>query len=361
MNRFVASVLAAGVLAAGPAAIARAASPAPSSPVPAGHTRVVDDTGTLAVAVPTEWTDIHTAPESRLGVEFPRIVANSADGLVGVELAAWLPVDDLESAVCEAWWLYGSECTPYDDGNLTGFRTAQEECCEGPGRWIELTANPIADVPVTVNLVLRYDEQVEAEAARFDTIAPTVEVLGSVLPDGWRLSPTELAPPTAPLAQGAWPYGEFGAVPQLGAEPVLGSGCGANGEIGDVIPDGLWAGTVRYVAEENRWDVNLQCVYSGAAADAVLAGGTATVVSGDRDYLVVDNNPRLRSVPNEADEVRGTFSDVRTADRCMVGISYPMPYDNSHVSTSQAWIRIHDGSVTWVVLGCDAGLVSPGG
>ena len=44
-------------------------------------------------------------------------------------------------------------------------------------------------------------------------------------------------------------YPSFRDVPQLGVEPVRGSGCGASGDLGDVIPDGLWAG-YRYPATD---------------------------------------------------------------------------------------------------------------
>ena len=262
--------------------------------------------------------------------------------------------------MCGAWWLQG-ECTPYDDGNLAGFRTVGEECCGSSTRWITLTGNPTAGEHVTASFGVTYDESRDADAAFFDQLAPTVEVLASPYPPEWEASPTALAPPVVGAALSFWPYADFYSVPQLGEEPVLGSGCGANGDIGETIPDGLWAGALTYVADEDRWDVNLMCVYSDAAADAVIATGTANVVAGDRDYLVVDNNPRVRSVPNRADSVSTTFADIRTNDTCQFGGSQGMPFDNSQVPGSQAWIRIHDGAVTWVLFGCDAGFMSPGG
>ena len=359
MNRQV-RVLTAGILAASTLALGgNGALASPNSPAPDGLTRVVDDTGTIAVSVPSTWT-VRTAPVERSGVAFPFIVADAGDDMMSITVDAQVYIGDLEATVCGVWWLQG-DCEPYDDGNIAGYRTRSEECCEGPSRSIALTANPANGQHVTAHVNLSYDETQEAEAGLFDEIAPTVEVLGSPYPDDWQLDPTVLAPPVVPWSQSFWPYGDFHAVPVLGAEPSLGSGCGASGQIGDVIPDGLWAGAVTYVAEEDRWDVNLMCVYSGAAADEVLAQGGATVVAGNRDYLVVDNNERLRSVPNEADAVTTTFADSRTDDRCEIGVSQQMPFDNSQVPGSQAWIRVHDGAVTWVVFGCDAGFFSPGG
>jgi hypothetical protein len=224
-----------------------------------------------------------------------------------------------------------------------------------------LTGNPTAGEHVTASFVVTYDESREADAAIFDQLAPTVEVLASPYPPEWEASPSALPPPVVGAALSLWPYADFYSVPRLGEEPVLGSGCGANGDIGETIPDGLWAGAVTYVADEDRWAVNLMCVYRGAAADDVLATGTANVVAGDRDYLVVDNNPRVRSVPNRADSVSTTFADIRTNDTCQIGGSQGMPFDNSQAPGSQAWIRIHEGAATWVLFGCDAGFPSPGG
>src|SRR5690606_629886 len=54
-------------------------------------------------------------------------------------------------------------------------------------------------------------------------------------------------PPSVDL--GGWqvsdlPLVDFFDVPQLGCEPVSGTGCGGDGSIGPVIPDGLWRGAV---------------------------------------------------------------------------------------------------------------------
>lgn len=359
MNRLLSILTAATVSMTATVALAGSGVVASREPAtPDGLTRVVDDTGTLAVSVPETWT-VNTAPETKSGVEFPIIVADQGDGTI-FTVSAWVYVADLESTVCSAWWLQ-SDCEPYDDGTLAGFRTLTEECCGGSGRTISLTANPADGQRVTADVELSYDESNEAGPALFDEIAPTVEVLASPYPDDWQVSATALAPPLVPSRQSFWPYGDFAAVPRLGEEPSLGSGCGADGQIGDVIPDGLWAGALTYIPETDRWDVNLMCVYSGAAADDVLARDDATVVAGNRDYLVVDNNQRLRSVPNGAVEVTTTFADVRTDDRCLIGGSQSMPFDNSQVPGSQAWIRIHDGAVTWVLFGCDAGFFAPGG
>src|SRR5215211_2051915 len=40
-------------------------------------------------------------------------------------------------------------------------------------------------------------------------------------------------------------YVDFYGVPHLGWETASGTGCGGDGSIGDVIPDGYWRGYVR--------------------------------------------------------------------------------------------------------------------
>jgi hypothetical protein len=56
------------------------------------------------------------------------------------------------------------------------------------------------------------------------------------------------------------PPWDFYAVPQLGHEAVRGTGCGGDGSIGDVIPDGYWRG---YLASDDGTSIqfDLACVY----------------------------------------------------------------------------------------------------
>ena len=51
-------------------------------------------------------------------------------------------------------------------------------------------------------------------------------------------------PGPATVTEPVFPYAAFGDVPRLGNEPVRGTGCGADGSIGEVVPDGIWAGFV---------------------------------------------------------------------------------------------------------------------
>ena len=153
--------------------------------------------------------------------------------------------------------------------------------------------------------------------------------------------PPAVADPSAAI----WPYGPFWNVPQLGSEPVRGTGCGSQGQVGDVIPDGLWAGFVTNEATR-RSAIDLLCVYSGAAAQHVISEGTANIVNDEPDYLVVNNNTRVRSAPAAPGIVLRDSSPVD--GECVENVAAahtPQP-------ARQAWVRIDGGQVTWILWGC---------
>lgn len=153
--------------------------------------------------------------------------------------------------------------------------------------------------------------------------------------------------------ESVFPYETFGDVPQLGDEPVLGTGCGADGSIGDTIPDGIWAGFADAPPAGEPLSVDLLCIFTPAAASGILADGTANVLipnggtEPDPNYLVVNNNERERSVPTSPG---AQFRDaVFAGDTCVEGPFLP---EVDH-ATYQAWINIDMGEATWVVWGCD--------
>jgi hypothetical protein len=331
--------------------------------------RVVDDTGTIAVTVPATWRELRTVPRVVLDTALPQVSAYSRPGGPGILVTAGVYVVDLEQQVCNEW--YHDDCAPHEVAGLRGFRWFTQECCGGPGRWLTFVANPTAGQRVTVELTMSADDPEQPDPELLDTIASSVEVLVEPFPADWVVSATELAPPLPDL----WPYGDFHDVPQLGTEPVRGSGCGADGSIGEVIPDGLWAGMLSYVPDDDHWEVNLVCIYAGEQAREVIAGGTANVIDDDDpDYVIVDNNPRTRSVPNRAESIETSFADNRTDGRCLGGVGAgwnpgedhvilnPGQFEMLYSTTHQAWIRIHDGAVAWIRFGCDSELwPGPGG
>src|SRR5690606_6591799 len=86
--------------------------------------------------------------------------------------------------------------------------------------------------------------------------------------------PVEPLPPAHPDGVApVWPYADFADVPQLGAEPVMGSGCSG---IRDVIPDGLWAGFV--TAVDVATDLSATSVPSNSEpSTGTPSGGTLSI------------------------------------------------------------------------------------
>lgn len=362
------------------AAMAERSATPQSSPDPAGWTRITDDTGTISVAVPPEYSDVTTEPETRMGIGFPRITANAHDTeyVYGVIVSADVFAPNPSDQHCDYDWAHG-DCQQHAEGNFTGIRWLGAGCCADPTRWLTFVGNPNAGERVTVSVTLQSIDPNEPDPAVLDQIISSVRVLAEPFPAEWVRSPSELAPPVA-SAFAVWTYGPFWNVPQLGEEPVRGSGCGADGSIGEVIPDGLWAGTIdvdpnapqQGMGSPGGWLINLQCVYTGEDAQRVIADGTANIIHDDPNYLIVDNNPRQRAMPNNVQEVRGSFMDLRSDEVCVPGIGATTfgedrlaftadEWAQQFSATEQAWIRIADGAVTWIQLGCDDYRYAPGG
>jgi hypothetical protein len=312
-------------------------------------------------------TEVQTAPAVSLDTALPQNGAYAHDGGPGITIRAGVFVDDLERQVCSRWYI--EHCEQHEVGGLRGVRWFGEECCAGPGRWVTFVANPTTGQRVTVELTLSVNDPEQPDPELLDMVAASLQVLAEPFPAEWVVSATELAPPLP----GLWPYGDFHDVPQLGTEPVRGSGCGADGSIGEVIPDGLWAGTLNYVTEDDHWEVNLVCVYFGDEAQRVISGGANVVDATDPDYVIVDNNPRTRAVHNRAEAIETSFADSRTDGLCLgpgsvtgPGVGHvvfePGQFEQMYSTTHQAWVRIDHGAVTWIRFGCDSELwPGPGG
>ena len=154
-----------------------------------------------------------------------------------------------------------------------------------------------------------------------------------------------------------WPYANFRDVPRLGLEPVRGSGCGASGDLGDVIPDGLWAGYL-YPATDGTVEIDVACVYEGDTAAQVAADGTATIVDDrDPDFLVVNNNPRRRSLTNDVRYVLWGVPDESGActPQAVWGMDGFDPGVATQANGALGWVRIEGGAAHWIFFGCDTG------
>ena len=167
--------------------------------------------------------------------------------------------------------------------------------------------------------------------------------------------PPSTAPPLhsatpAPYASAGgtvWPYGQFWNVPQLGHEgSVRGTGCGSAGDIGDVIPDGLFAGFITG-HDANNVAIDLLCVFAVPDASALPSGG-ATVVAEAPNYVIVNNSTRGRTMPMDQRIVLRL--GVHDAGNCVDGTTTTQWSDIP--ADRQVWVRIHEGRVTWVFADC---------
>ena len=134
-------------------------------------------------------------------------------------------------------------------------------------------------------------------------------------------------------------YADFYGVPHLGAETASGTGCGGDGSVGDVIPDGYWRGYIRDLRTLDL-DVDLVCVYGNNVAPQLIADWTAQHPGEPQpwvpDGFMVNSNPRTRGVA-----LSPSFFAHGTA---WAGTGCPFnspvtPFDQSR----DVWIRIVNG------------------
>lgn len=164
---------------------------------------------------------------------------------------------------------------------------------------------------------------------------------------------------------------DFFHVPQLGCEPVAGTGCGGNGSIGDVIPDGLWRGNLvsldgATVAESASLQFDLTCPYVGDAGQQMFD----ELMAENPDYgsppwngheFMVNNSERARAVPLADDFVMlpaywvpVTPLDSGYENRCVSSRSMPGLEPAELPGPEDAWLWI-DGGVARqavVAIGC---------
>jgi hypothetical protein len=148
-------------------------------------------------------------------------------------------------------------------------------------------------------------------------------------------SPTTDVPSSTPIDYG---FTNFVDVPQLGNEAVRGTGCGGDGSIGDVIPDGYWRGYVRSwdganLEQSSSFQFDLICIYLEAVGDQHIIDGS-----------LVNHNDRTRTVPIAA----GFFAHgtAFSSEEAYASFDQPdVPVDLNR----QVWLRIVDGAAIWVV------------
>lgn len=155
--------------------------------------------------------------------------------------------------------------------------------------------------------------------------------------------------PAAPTSTGPrWVYGDFRSVPQLGSEPVSGSGCGADGTIGERLPDGWWLGIVT-TNSGSQLQFDLVCAYSGTAAQtlideclASITGSTCTQYFNNA-FWPVNRNTRERSVP-----ISAALQTEAVAELCNVGIETR----SGGITAELDWLLVEGGSAVYLRRGC---------
>ena len=149
---------------------------------------------------------------------------------------------------------------------------------------------------------------------------------------------TSVAPTTTGSSTPAgYGFEDFFDVSQLGNEAVRGTGCGGDGSIGDVIPDGWWRGFVRSwdgttLEQSSSLQFDLICIYLEPVGDNQYVDG-----------WVVNNNDRTRTVP-----IAPGFFVHGTTFVSEVSAPFDQP-DVPFAPAAQAWIRIIDGTAAWAV------------
>jgi hypothetical protein len=213
---------------------------------------------------------------------------------------------------------------------------------------------PLTTVTDTVRIVTTATGPITTFAVPIIPKSPTPGVTAPLptLPPAATEPPpeTDPVPCTGCLPEYSFPYANFFEVPQMGSEPVRGTGCGADGSLGETIPDGYWHGTIDVGVSALSIDVS--CVYYGDsaapfAAECVASGGDNCLEFGT-DFWQVNNNTRTRTMPLD-DGFRRRYAQPD-------GCSDPGPgagetgTEGSELMDS--WIVIENGRVTFALTSC---------
>lgn len=149
----------------------------------------------------------------------------------------------------------------------------------------------------------------------------------------------------------SFPYASFFDVAQLGSEPVRGTGCGADGSLGEEIPDGYWHGQIDVGSAALSIDVI--CVYYGASAAPYVAACEATDTEGTcleygDQFWQINSNTRKRFVPLD--------ESFRRRYALQEGCSDPGPGNGTvgEVGSNlmDSWIVIENGLATFALTSC---------
>ena len=177
--------------------------------VPAGFVQLVDDTGTLTVAVPSTWTEIDTTP--RTSDNAPHIAAaTSLDSFYatydspGVDFVATPFNADQETMMSEL--NLGGGCQPgvlqpFSRGDLVGLHGIWRRCSgtTTTSEWHQIIASP-ADQSVTV--VVQIQTTGPADQQALDTVISSFAILESNGPPTPTVAGPTIPGPATTLAAG---------------------------------------------------------------------------------------------------------------------------------------------------------------
>lgn len=194
------------------------------------------------------------------------------------------------------------------------------------------------------------------------TMSIRLGALGAALTLLGAVGTAAAAAPPAPIGSIDFPYEDFYAVPQLGAEEVVGTGCGGDDAIGEAIPDGIWRGYIDSfdgptVLESRSLQFNLICVYVGATGDRLRdewqAANPNQEQFGFPDGFGVDRSPRTRTVALSLDFVMAD-AVVTTLGRCAVPANPASVGDQpaDMYLINDAWLVIQNGAAITAVTSC---------
>jgi hypothetical protein len=187
----------------------QAAFPPPSGEVPVDWSSLVDDTGTIAIRVPSTWTDVDLFPLlGDDGTSQPTISATTdavqfyppdgAENTFSVPGAVyWAETYRADTAARLADSVYHDQCTAdpvqtFDDGLFAGHIQFFDNCGGSASRIVRVAANP-ADAAFTLNLEVQLTGQPD-DAATLDGLLSSFTMLGGELTSTTVTSP---APTTA--------------------------------------------------------------------------------------------------------------------------------------------------------------------
>jgi hypothetical protein len=156
----------------------------------------------------------------------------------------------------------------------------------------------------------------------------------------------------------AFPYAEFWDVPQLGTEPVHGTGCGGDGSLGNTIPDGFWYGWPTGVNGTSlQFDVG--CMYHGPIAQQMCNEFTAENPgygsppcwgSGADAQFLVNDSTRTRTVPLASTFTAADAEWVDNGDGTQSCV--PTPNTNEMNGGMGVWLYIENGEAQYSLREC---------